>query len=299
MDHREKIYGCLLGGAIGDCLGVPFEGRAPGAEYIIPSNWKLSDDTQLSLATCEAISDSGAVDPEAVAARFTTWFKDSRLSGLGASTFKALTELSHGGHWALVGRKGEMAAGKGAAMRLAPIAFCLDPEDREARVRIHDLCRITHHHEEAYVGALAVVIAVRAARDGAWRGGDGLLSTVIKSLPDSSVRDRLIDISEISDKVTLSLIAAQFGCTGYVVDSIPFALCGTERLGSAGFISVLKELISAGGDTDTNASIAGQVMGTYLGQSRLPQSLVRQLPNLEQINWIIDRFVVTVANIGV
>src|SRR5262245_44991399 len=123
MDHREKIYGCLLGGEIGNCLGVPFEGRAPVADYIIPSNWKLSDDTQLSLATCEAISDCGAVDPEAVAATFTSWFKDSRFSGLGASTFKALSELSHGGHWALVGRKGEMAAGNGAAMRLAPLAF--------------------------------------------------------------------------------------------------------------------------------------------------------------------------------
>jgi ADP-ribosylglycohydrolase len=153
IDHLEKIHGCLLGGAIGDCLGGPYEGRTPGSEYIIPANWKLSDDTQLSLATCEAISDCGAVDPEIIAATFTTWFKDSRLSGLGASTFKALSELSHGGHWALVGRKGEMAAGNGAAMRVAPLAFCLDSEDRVRRARIRDICRITHHNEEAYVSA--------------------------------------------------------------------------------------------------------------------------------------------------
>ncbi len=45
--------------------------------------------------------------------------------------------------------------------------------------------------------------------------------------------------------------------------------------------------------------LAGRlVMGTYIGQSQLPQSMLRQLPNLEEITGIIDRFVLTVANIG-
>jgi ADP-ribosyl-[dinitrogen reductase] hydrolase len=298
MNFHEKIYGCLLGGAIGDCLGGPYEGGKPTSEFSIHSNWNLSDDTQLSLATCEAISRSGEVDPTTIAATFSTWFKESRLSGLGASTFKAVSELSHGGHWALVGRKGEMAAGNGAAMRAAPLAFCLDPKNKEQRTLIRDVSRITHHNEEAYAGALAVVAAVRAAYDGTWRGGFELLPHVIESLPDSSLRDRLIKISGIDISVPLLQIAEQFGCTGYVVESVPFALCGAQRLSTVGFIGVLKELVSAGGDADTNASIAGQIMGTYLGQSQLPQLEVRQLPFTDEITRIIDRFAVTIAKVG-
>jgi len=44
--------------------------------------------------------------------------------------------------------------------------------------------------------------------------------------------------------------------------------------------------------------MAGQVMGTYLGQSQLPQAELRQLPKLDEITRIIDQFVDTVANAG-
>jgi len=295
MNLSEKIRGCLLGGAIGDCLGGPYEGYAPTSESIIQSTWKLSDDTQMSLATCEAISQCGQVDPAAIAEMFVIWFKNSRFSGLGASTFKALSELSHGGHWALVGRKGAMAAGNGAAMRAAPLAFCLDPADSQQRVRIRDVCRITHHNEEAYAGALAVVLAVKAARDGVWRGGRELLAIVIESLPDTSVRDRLIALSEVDRLAPLQTIAQRFGCSGYVVESVPLALLGAQRILSTGFTAVLKELISLGGDADTIASMAGQVMGAYLGESELPKSELERLPQRDEIIRIIDRFVVTIA----
>ena len=49
-------------------------------------------------------------------------------------------------------------------MRIAPLAFFLDPEDAGDRQLIRDVCRITHHNEEAYVGALAVVTAVDLSR---------------------------------------------------------------------------------------------------------------------------------------
>jgi ADP-ribosyl-[dinitrogen reductase] hydrolase len=164
MNQPDRILGCILGGAIGDAFGGAYENQSPPIDFTKPRAWQLSDDTQLTLATCEAIIEAGGnIDPARIAARFVAWHRASRVTGMGASTLKALTELAAGGHWALVGRKGERAAGNGAAMRIAPLAFFLDPQSFRDKQIIRDVSRITHHHEEAYAGALAIVAAIRAA----------------------------------------------------------------------------------------------------------------------------------------
>jgi hypothetical protein len=43
-------------------------------------------------------------------------YNKGKLTGLGASTLKALRDLQVGAHWALSGWSGEYAAGNGAAM---------------------------------------------------------------------------------------------------------------------------------------------------------------------------------------
>ena len=55
----ERIVGCILGGAIGDALGGPFEGVRVPITFEPPDIWLVSDDTQLTLATCEAICHPG------------------------------------------------------------------------------------------------------------------------------------------------------------------------------------------------------------------------------------------------
>ena len=290
-ESTDKIIGCILGGALGDACGVPYEGCDSPVEPVELKGQKISDDTQLTLATCEAIIETGGVvEPSVVASRFASWHRDRRVHGIGSSTYKALSELVAGGHWALVGRKGEHAAGNGAAMRIAPIAFCLNPKDSDARQVIRDVSRITHHNEEAYVGALAVTFAVRAAWDGTWRGKSDLLGYVIESMPDSKVRDRLAEMAQLEINTSRLDVARRFGSSGYVVESVPFALYGAQRISSIGFENLMRELISAGGDTDTIASIAGQVGGTLLGRKELPPHLVTRLDEFDFIEDLANRF---------
>jgi ADP-ribosyl-[dinitrogen reductase] hydrolase len=286
----DRILGCIVGGAIGDALGSLNEGAEAPGQVLNYQKWQLSDDTQLTLATCEAITNNhGVVDPSVIADHFASWHRQGRVTGMGASTYKALSELVHGGHWALVGRKGEHAAGNGAAMRIAPLAFCLNPADSESRRKIRDVSRITHHSEEAYSGALAVVEAIRTAQDGIWNSGNGLFQHIVELLPDSRVKDRLIELSQFNG-TSISEIAKRFGCSGFVVESVPLALYGAQQLDSIGFAGVLSELVSAGGDTDTTASIAGQVMGTALGRLKIPEKMVKRVPNLDQIERIALKF---------
>lgn len=48
----------------------------------------------MTLTTCEAISKSRKVDPEIIAKTFVQWHRREPFRGLGASTYKALLELS-------------------------------------------------------------------------------------------------------------------------------------------------------------------------------------------------------------
>ncbi len=271
MASHEQILGCLLGGAIGDAWGSTAEGAGIGAAISQP--WHLTDDTQLTIATCEAILDVERVLPERIAARFLVWFREGRLTGVGASTLKALRDLSLGAHWALAGARGERAAGNGAAMRVAPLAFILDGSDARSRQVLRDVCRITHHHDEADVGALAVILAIQAAG----MGQEVQLAVLAGRLPDSRVRDRLLALERASER-SIQAVAAQSGASGFVVESVPLALLAASRGPDLGFEAVLGQVIDSGGDTDTVASIAGQVMGARIGAGALPAELLSRVP---------------------
>ena len=172
-----------------------------------------------------------------------------------------------------------MAAGNGAAMRAAPLAFFLAVEDAGDRRLLRDVCRITHKNEEAYAGALAVVAAIRIVASGAWDWASSLIGVVAEMLPDSNVRDRLGELGALPANESLVAVGRRFGCSGYVIESVPFALYGIQRLASDGFGSMLDQIISAGGDTDTNASIAGQVAGAWLGIQGIPAALIERTPD--------------------
>jgi ADP-ribosyl-[dinitrogen reductase] hydrolase len=87
---------------------------------------------------------------------------------MGSSTLKAMRDLSSGVHGALAGSCGEYSAANGVAMRIAPLAFLWDPSNPSKRALIGDVCRITHHNDEAYGGALAVVLAIRSVLADTW-----------------------------------------------------------------------------------------------------------------------------------
>jgi ADP-ribosylglycohydrolase len=53
---------------------------------------------------------------------------------------------------------------------------------------------------------------------------------------------------------------------------------------------MLQQVISVGGDTDTNASIAGQIGGAWLGWERLPQGLIEQVLQRQDIEAIAREF---------
>jgi ADP-ribosyl-[dinitrogen reductase] hydrolase len=170
-------------------------------------------------------------------------------------------------------------------MRIAPLAFFLSPDND--RQLIKDVCSITHKNDEAYIGALAVLYALDLVIKNKWSPGEQLLTAVIPHLPDTGVKDNLIKLEQ-NPYLNIAEAAALVGCSGHVIESVPFALFAAQKIREMGVKGILSAIIRCGGDTDTNASIAGQVMGAYLGFNHLPSDLLIQFHRLKESAYILQ-----------
>lgn len=260
MLRLHRIKATLFAGAVGDAVGAHAEGRPKGAAQL-PLAWTVTDDTQLTLATCEAMVAERRVSAESIARSFAGLWRSGELTGAGASTVKALRDLAAGQHWALSGASGDRTGGNGAAMRIAPVAIALDAWEASNRLVLRDVVRITHRHEESWAGALALALALRSLRatHEAHIEHRVALTDIAAALPDSHVRDNLHQLAALSEGQDLSRAAEITGTSGYAAESVPLALfagCMTWRsLGDA-----VLEMVALGGDTDTNASMTAQLL---------------------------------------
>ncbi|MFK7950732.1 MAG: ADP-ribosylglycohydrolase family protein [Saprospiraceae bacterium] len=287
MTINDRFKGCILLGAIGDAMGSCYENQVetPDDTFYLFSKpkfekptWQITDDTQLTLATIEAMVEDKTLNPETFAQHFLKLYRQRKITGIGASTLKALQELQFGGHWSQVGRKGEFAAGNGAAMRIAPLAFYPNISRRQ----IQEICSITHQNDEAYVGALVIVLSIQSIINNQWNSQNNLFEILIPQLPDTRVRDRLIEIQHITDLEEIG----SFGNSGYIVDSVPLAIAAANQIGNLGIDKMFSMLIKIGGDTDTNCSIAGQIAGALIGKKEIPHHLLQKLESLNEFVWI-------------
>lgn len=270
---HDRIVGCIVGGAIGDAWGSEYEARSAPLDFTVPKASRISDDTQLTLATCEAYVSHRELRPEHVASHLLDWFTSGRVTGLGSSTLKALRDLAAGAHWALSGARGEFPAGNGVAMRVAPLAFLIDPSRSKDRMALRDIARITHHRSPA---------GFRAAAE---------------DLPEySHVRERCDTLIERG--FSLAEAATELGVSGWVVESVPFAVYAATHLKSQSLEHVLTHVISIGGDTDTTASIAGQIVGANVGRSNIPDSLLAGIADIDRVTELATRFADAVIAAG-
>lgn len=290
---EDCFEGCIIGGIIGDAWGSSYESESMidySKTYVwgellnvnAGRKWEITDDTQLTLATCEALCED-VYTPDKLSKYFLHYYKEKRLSGMGTSTLKALKDLDAGMHWRLSGRSGEYAAGNGVAMRVAPFAFfpIISRED------IYEASIITHRNDEAYVGALAVFLTIKFIIEKKWdelKISD-LFEFIITQLPDTNVRDRLIEISKLPDSTSIQCVS-KLGNNGYVVNSVPFAIFSATQVLKIGLTRMFEQIIKTGGDTDTNSSIAGQIAGAIISINNISNDLVQKIELLPEYDWI-------------
>lgn len=271
----------LLGTAIGDALGVPFEKKLcndpllldwDGIKFLGSEHHKLapgfySDDTQMSLMVAESLIAHDGFNPDDLSQRYVEWMTSGRARGWGRTTLAAIQNLMAGKHWSESGIVGSL--GNGTAMRAAPFGVYFR-DDLELLVKVVKIdSAITHASEDAEAGALAIALAAAYA---ALRDTDNLLEKIHPYLPDSKVKntiyslDALVNSSMISPSQALKVL----GTKANVQETVPAALyC---FLKCRAFWGGVETAIRAGGDTDTTAAIVGALFGAQNGTMDMLES---------------------------
>jgi ADP-ribosylglycohydrolase len=294
--EASRFEGCLAGLAIGDALGMPFEGvrasvirdQVGRVRDFIDAPWRIlkagqwTDDTKMMLYQGRSIVDSDGVDVEDTAGKFVEWLHSGDWRGIGNATYSALKRLAEGCDPQESGEEGEMAAGNGVAMRIAPVGLldCLDLD--RLREDVAAVGMITHRNQEAVAGGLAVAYAVAKAVRGEIEPS-GLIEETVEFISRGRVADRLSQASRFLEMdMEPAEAMARLGTGGYVVETVASAFFCFAR-SPDDFAETVSSAVGGGLDADTTGAVAGAISGAYNGLDGIPERWRQQLESYDEI----------------
>lgn len=168
-------------------------------------------------------------------------------------------------------------------MRVALLGVCFGEQPEYLRQMVRASTRLTHTDPKAEYGAMAVALAAYLASQGRDIAGAEYLQLLHDRLPVESVAllkllqqavasamagESTIDFSDsISDVHSVS---------GYVYQTVPVVIQNWLRH-QTDYLNGVREIIQAGGDTDTTAAILGGVIGARVGKAGIPQLWLKDL----------------------
>ena len=297
---RDRVLGLLLGGALGDAVGAPFEGALTvdprHVERVIggrePLRW--TDDTALQLALAGHVADHATddevVDDDLVLALAEAWRAEPDR-GYGPNPPRIFAAALAGEEWRTrvhdaFGGRGSL--GNGGAMRVAPVGALPGGVERVVDVARRSAA-VTHAHP---VGQEAAgVIAVAAHRG--LRAPEGT-----SDAPGTLTRCvAVVSTEELRGAIRAAWTAARRGpreaaeITGNGVaanESVGAALAAAlSHPGDP--VAAVSFAVRMAGDTDTIAAMAGSLVGSRTGARALPAELVARLEDRERIEGVAAR----------
>lgn len=271
----------LLGGAIGDALGMPFEQRLVNDPLLIGWDGKMflpsehhklqagqwTDDSQMQQMVAESLIHNQGFNPEDLAARYVDWMVSKRARGYGKTTLLAIHNLLQGKSYTESGVPGSY--GNGTAMRAAPFGVYFRDDLKEV-VRVCKIdSAITHASEEAEAGSIAIAYTAALATQG---DTEDLLKRVHAVLPNSKVKSTIYSLGALINARHIPAVSALrvLGTKADVRQTVPAALFCFGRFDN--YHEAIVAAIRAGLDTDTTASIVGALFGAQLGMKAIDPS---------------------------
>jgi ADP-ribosyl-[dinitrogen reductase] hydrolase len=282
-DVRDRAVASALGLALGDALGAPFEFRRrdgipdplPAFELpwmgLPPGTW--TDDTAMARNLWTSlIAHGGRLDTSDVLARHLAWLA-AGPPDVGNLTRQVLSGWAAGAEdpaREYVERRGpEVSAGNGSVMYCAPLGVAYARRPDALFDAAPALSALTHWDRRCRTACLSVTLAAAALVRGV--------------APERAVASAVEAVVDREGGEELEYLVGEVGRArpvdgpdlGFALFTAALALQVTAE--AKGFEDGLTHVVSLGGDTDTNAAVAGALLGAAHGTRALPPAWLDRL----------------------
>lgn len=293
---KDKIAGTLYGVVTGDALGAPLEfmnkeeiSRKHGrVTEMIGGGWlnvmpgEVTDDTQMTLAVAEGITEDPDNPIQAIGKRFIAWAK-SGPKDIGGTCSMSIRWAAFLGQndapdeqmWYEASKytskaNGGRSGGNGALMRTVyPGLYYKDT--MVAVETAGAIAQMTHWDKKSTEACKLYTKMIH------------LITEAVNKEEALQIIRNTLEGSEYGLKAR-----KQLNPTGYVVDSFNCALHSIAATGT--FEEAIIEAANLGGDADTIAAITGGLAGAIYGYREIPERWIRALdPKIrKQLDRLVD-----------
>ena len=310
----NKVIDALLGVAIGDAVGVPYEFTSreemqanPATEMIGNGTYNQpkgtwSDDSSLTFCLAESLI--GGYDLKNMSEKFIKWVDEAywtahdQVFDIGITTSIAISRLrviiDEGNLEELERQRDygdEWDNGNGSLMRIIPLLFYTKGKPiKEQFDIVWEVSALTHRHIRA---AMSCMIYLNVAEK-LLEGKDKVDAYKEMRVEISELWDA-IDFPEKEKKHFDKVIQNDIRDTriddlktgGYVIEVLESSIW--FFLNKNSYKDTILSIINLGHDTDTSAAIAGGLAGLYYGQEGIPKEWVVSIARLDDIVELGDK----------
>ncbi len=298
MDLADRVVGSVLGLALGDALGAPFEFlRARNVPSPLPAferPWlgrppgSTTDDTAMARNLVRSLTTRQRFDADDLLARHLEWF-GSEPPDVGTLVGRVLRRVERGedaaatAHAIWSERGPEVSAGNGSVMYCAPLGVAYANRPGDLHELAPALSALTHYDGRCRTACLAVTLGVAALARG--EGHEDAARTALSAVEDLDGGEELEFLVEAAG----SSRAIDGPDQGFCLFTAGVAFQALVNGGDAE--TELRRVVSLGGDTDTNAAVAGALLGARDGLGSLPRDWLERLEDASAIRAESERLV--------
>jgi ADP-ribosylglycohydrolase len=315
MNLLEKIKGGIIGVAVGDALGVPYEFLSRdemkerpaksligyGSHYQPAGTW--SDDSSLTFCLMEGLLNG--YNTKSIADKFIAWYDESYWTphgyvfDIGITTRQSILYMKKGHAPEICGGMDEYSNGNGSLMRILPLVYFIkDIESIDERYQIvKDISSLTHAHLRSIIACFiyteyALELLKNSNKLDAYHAIKNRVKTYLNTR-DLNPKE-LGFYFEILDEDVYNIEEDRISGSGYVVNALKASLWCFINMKS--YEDAVIKAVNLGEDTDTTAAITGGLAGLHYGVDSIPKAWRDKLAKYEQIEDLIFRFYKSLEN---
>jgi ADP-ribosylglycohydrolase len=302
LDLQDQIRGVIYGQAVSDALGLGAEfmskaevrSRFPNGlrrfsqvdrRGFKPGDW--SDDTDQMLCILESLVAQKAIDPGDIAGRIYLWAKTNGR-GMGRTVRNVVSSANFLGNpfqaakdeWE---RSGKQAAANGAVMRTSVVGIWDFWDQEQVIENARKAALVTHADPRCVASSVAISVAIAELL----KAKDPDTTAIFDAAVKAGARfDPGIMVAACPTLGEIRLDEPEK--FGYTYKTAGAGLWALRSASITRFEDGVLEVIHEGGDADTNAAVAGAVLGARFGYKAIPTEWTSKLTDKEFLDLKVE-----------